>query len=177
MSKLKIILIGCFLIIVVVLGINYLLLQKHMTYILENDKRNEGIKVFVHYKWFVNPTELKYDLRNISGKTSALDVNRVMFQFSEKIKDKKFNKVYLSYRGDDKLYLEGDYFQNMGKEYKFQNPIYTLRTLPENVYTLDGQHKYGVWEGGLFGVASKQMEDLNSFTQDWYLSDYVKELK
>lgn len=171
MSKLKVILISCFLIVVGVLGVNYFLLQRHMNYVLSNDPRNENIRVWVYYKWFVNPTEFKYDLRSISGNTSALDVNRVMLQFAEQIKDKNYNKVYLCYKGKDKFYLKGDYFQNLGKEYGFQNPIYTLRTMPENVYTLDDKHKYDTWEGGWLGVMGKQMEDLNSFAQDWYLRE------
>lgn len=177
MSKLKVILTSCILIVVGVLGVNYFSLQRHMNYVLNNDARNEGIKVWVHYKWFVNPTELKYDLRSISDNTSALDVNRVMLQFAEQIKDKNYNKVYLSYKGQDKFYLKGDYFEKLGKEYEFQNPIYTLRTMPENVYTLDDQHKYDTWEGGWLGVMSQQMKDMNTFAEDWYLSDAVKELK
>lgn len=152
------------------------MLQRHMNTVLLEDPRNKGIKVWVHYKWFINPTELKYDLRDISGKNSPLDVNRVLLQFAEKIKDKEFNKVYLGFRGDDKFFLKGEYFQTLGKEYEFQNPVYTLRTMPENVYMLDGEHAYGIWEGGLLGVMGKQMEDLNTFAKDWYLDDIVKSL-
>lgn len=165
-----------FLLALSILAVNYISLQRKMNNLLSEDPRNNGIKVWVYYKWLVNPTELKYDLRSISGNNSALDVNRVMLQFSEKIKDKKFNKVYLSYKGVDKFYFKGDYFQNLGQEYGTQNPIYTLRTMPENVYTLDDQHKYGVWEGGWLGVLNKQMEDLNTFANDWYLDSSIKEL-
>lgn len=164
-----------FLVIVCLAAFNYFTLQRHMINVLKDDPRNEGVKVWVHYKWFINPSELKYDLRGISGENSALDVNRVMLQFSEKIKDKQFNKVYLSYRGKDKFYFKGSYFQNLGKEYEFQNPVYTLRTMPENVYTLDGDLQYGSWTGGWLGVTSKQMEDLNQFSKDWFLSEVINE--
>lgn len=175
----KIIKIGIALAIffVIVLGVNWVNLQRHMANVIKDDPRNDGIKVWVHYKWLVNPMELKYDLRNISDESSPLDVNRVMLQFSEKIKDKQFSKVYLSYRGEDKFYFKGDYFQNLGKEYEFQNPIYTLRTIPENIYTLNGEPRYGSWTGGWLGVASKQMEDINTFAKDWYLDDVIKDIK
>lgn len=163
------------LIIIVIFSANYFLLQRHMTNVLTEDPRNTGIKVWVHYKWFINPTQLKYDLRSVSGSNSPLDVNRVMLQFAEKVKDREFKKVYLSYKGNDKFYLKGNYFQNLGKEYEFQNPIYTLRTIPENVYELDGNLKYGSWEGGWLGIMGKQMEDLNSFAKHWFVDDLVKE--
>lgn len=163
------------LIIVVIFSTNYFSLQRHMNNVLSDDSRNKGIKVWVHYKWFINPTELTYDLRTISNDNSPLDVNRVMLQFAEKVQDREFKKVYLSYNGEDKFYFKGGYFQNLGKEYGVQNPIYTLRTLPENVYQLNGELKYGVWEGGWLGVMGKQMEDLNSFAEDWFLNDLVTE--
>ena len=100
-----------------------------------------------------------------------------MLQFAEKIKNKQFNKVYLSHKGEDKFYFKGDYYQNLGKEYELQNPVYTLRTMPENVYLLNGEHAYGVWDGGWLGVMNKQMEDLNTFAKDWYLNDVIKDMK
>lgn len=158
-----------------IIAINYFSLQRHMNNVLNDDSRNKDIKVWVHYKWFINPTEIKYDLRGISGENSALDVNRVMLQFSEEIKDKEFKKVYLSYKGKDKFYFKGDFFKNLGQEYGKQNPIYTLRTIPENVYMLNGEHAYSTWEGGWLGVMSRQMDDLKAYTKYWYLSDMIKE--
>ncbi|WP_220270203.1 hypothetical protein, partial [Klebsiella pneumoniae] len=81
----------------------------------------------------------------------------------------KGSKVYLSYRGKDKFYLKGEYFKTLGQEYGIQNPVYTLRTIPENVYMLNGERAYSVWEGGLLGVMGKQMEDLSDFSKAWYL--------
>lgn len=177
MKNLKIVFLGIIITVVSIFAVNYFSLQRHMVSVLKGDSRNKGVKVWVHYKWFINPAELKYDLREISGKNSALDVNRVMLQFSEKIKDKQFDKVYLGYQGKDKFYFKGDYFQNLGKEYEFQNPVYTLRTMPENVYTLDGEPQYGSWTGGWLGVTGKQMEDMNTFSKDWYLDDVLKDMK
>lgn len=176
MSKIYKLILVIALIIIIIISINYLMLQRHMSAVIKEDPRNKGVSVWVHYKWFINPTELKYDLRSITGENSSLDVNRVMLQFAEKIKDKQFNKVYLSFKGKDKFYFKGDYYQNLGKEYELQNPVYTLRTLPENIYTLRGEHAYGTWEGGFIGVLGKQMEDLNTFSKDWFLDDTISEM-
>ncbi|NNH77378.1 hypothetical protein HLH17_06780 [Acinetobacter sp. ANC 5380] len=163
-------------VLLIVFAINYFMLQRYMNDVLSKDSRNDGIKVWVHYKWFVNPTEIKYDLRKISGDSSNIDTMRVMLQFAEQLQNQNFKKVYLSYKGTDKFYFKGDYFQVLGKEYEFQNPIYTLRTMPENVYTLDGDLKYGSWEGGWLGVMNKQMDDLKDFSEQWYLIDMADEV-
>ncbi|WP_220226253.1 YdgA family protein, partial [Klebsiella pneumoniae] len=81
-----------------VLSANYIFLQRHMNEVLKEDPRNDGISVWVYYKWFVNSSEINYDLRSVSAENSSLDVSRVMLQFAEKVKDYDFSKVYLSYR-------------------------------------------------------------------------------
>lgn len=115
MKKILKIILSILAIVCIVAVFNYINLQRHMNSVLKEDPRNKGVSVWVHYKWFLNPTELKYDLRSMTGENSPLDVNRVMLQFAEKIKDKQFNKVYLCYKGEDKFYLKGDFFQNLGK--------------------------------------------------------------
>ncbi|HIF6286343.1 TPA: hypothetical protein ACX3LL_004619 [Enterobacter asburiae] len=82
-----------------VLSANYIFLQRHMNEVLKEDPRNDGISVWVYYKWFVNSSEINYDLRSVSAENSSLDVSRVMLQFAEKVKDYDFSKVYLSYTG------------------------------------------------------------------------------
>lgn len=159
--------------LIFIFSLNFFNLQRHINTVLKEDSRNKGIKVWVHYSWWLNPREIKYDLRDISGDNSTADVTRVLLQFSEKIKNKEFDKVILSYRGTSKGYFKGEYFQTIGKEYEFQNPVYTLRTMPENVYALDGQPKYGTWTGGWIGVMGRQLEDLNSFAKDWYLDEIM----
>ncbi|MCK4099733.1 hypothetical protein ACLIL3_003210 [Acinetobacter radioresistens] len=164
------------IVVLIVAAFNYFMLQYHMASVLSSDPRNKGVKVWVHYKYFINPTELEYDLRGISEENSTLDVTRVLLQFAEQTKDKEFNKVYLSYKGKDKFYIDGQYFQKIGKEYSFQNPIYTLRTMPENIYLLNGEQAYGSWEGGWLGVSTRQIQDLNQFAQDWFLDEILNDI-
>lgn len=164
---------GVVVCLIFILSLNYFNLQRHMNEILKDDVRNKGVEVWVHYSWLINPNEIKYDLRNVSDNNSTADVTRILLQYSEKLKDKKYDKVILSYKGMSKFYFKGEYFQTLGEEYEFQNPIYTLRTMPENVYRLDGDPQYGTWTGGWLGVMGKQLEDLNSFAQDWYLNDIL----
>ena len=115
------------------------------------------------------------DLIAISDSNSTEDVFRVLLQIAREFKDTEFQSVILSYKGREKFLLEGSYFLKLGKEYGYQNPVYTARTLPENVYHLDGTQAFGTWTGGLLGVVSEQMEDYNEFHDEWWLNDRLFE--
>lgn len=147
------------------------MLQRSMMQVAHGDQRNEGIDVLVHYKYFIDPTVLVYDLRAVAPTASPIDVTRVLLQFAEQQKDQQFKTVELSYRGSEKFLLQGEFFQKMGQEYGSQNAAYTLRTLPENVYKTDGSLAFGQWTGGVFAVLTKQMEDFGNLHRAWYIDD------
>jgi len=150
---------------------NFVILQSPMSEILGADPRNKGITISVHFGNYINPSELVLNLRDVSGSNSPADVSRVLIQYAEALKAKEFERVILAYRGTQKFQLKGAYFRALGKEYGTQNPVYTMRTFPENVYELDGTAAFGEWTGGLLGVVGKQMEDFNEFHKRWYLAD------
>jgi hypothetical protein len=142
---------------------------------LKNDPRNNGVEVSVHYGNYANPSILIYDLKSISNTNSMADVFRVYLQFSEKVQSKKFDVVELCFKGKTKFKIKGNYFQTLGEEYSWQNPVYTIRIFSENLINLDGSMAYPKWTGGLLGVLGKQMEDFNDFHKKWYLEDILKE--
>jgi hypothetical protein len=154
---------------------NYFTLQRQASQVISGDSRNSGIKISAHYHWYVNPDVIVFDLRQVSGRNSMLDVSRVLLQFAEKQKDRRIDRVVLSSKGTAKFILKGEYFRNLGNDYQTQNPVYTLRTLPENVYLLDGSLAFSTWTGGWLGVFNKQMEDLNEFHRRWHLSDFASQ--
>lgn len=117
------------------------------------------------------PSSLIYDLRGLSPESSSADVTRVLLQYARVLKDRQFDEVILAYRGTPKFLLKGEYFSSLGREYGVQNPVYTARTFPENVYELDGTPAFGGWTGGLIGVVARQMEDFNQFHKEWYIED------
>ncbi|WP_197530230.1 hypothetical protein [Deferribacter desulfuricans] len=102
------------------------------------------------------------------------DVFRVFLQFAEKMQSKEFKVIELSFKGKTKFKINGDYFRTLGKEYSWQNPVYTMRTFPEHLMNPDGYRAYPEWTGGLLGVLVKQMEEFNDFHKKWYLEDIVK---
>jgi hypothetical protein len=160
-----------------VAGANYINLQRGITQVEDGDSRNKGIEVFAHYKYFVNPNVLVYDLRNVAETSSPIDVTRVLLQFAERQKDNQFANVELTFKGEDKFVMEGAYFRKLGQEYSVQNAAYTLRTLPQNLYKPDGSRAFGEWTGGLLGVLTRQMEDFGSWHRAWYIDDLVAGVK
>ena len=160
--------------IAVVLSIgmwNYISVHRPATQSLSDDPRNQGLSVHVTYRWYVNPRVIVFDLRSVSPTNSAADVTRTLLQAASGLKTKEFESVVLAHRGTPKFMLNGSFFRKLGAEYGSQNPVYTLRTLPENVYTLDGRKAFSTWTGGLLGVTGRQMEDLAEFHKQWFVSD------
>ncbi|WP_305417373.1 hypothetical protein [Photobacterium leiognathi] len=152
---------------------NYFMLHSKVANKISTDDRNHGIEVYVHYEWYVNPKKLVFDIREVPLDKSAMDVSRVLLQSSEALKDKDFESVILAHNGNGKFMLKGAFFKLTGQEYGTQNPIYTLRTLPQNVYNLDGTKAFPTWTGGILGVMGKQMEDLSEFNKQWYLNSVI----
>ena len=152
-------------------AVNHIHLQSPLNSALKSDPRNDGIDVSAHYGSYINPSTLVFDLRKVSGSNSSADVFRVLLQFAERMKEKRFDDVELAYKGKTKFKLEGSFFRTLGHEYGSQNVIYTIRTFPENLKTPAGNRAYPEWSGGWLGVMNKQMEDFNDFHKQWYLSE------
>lgn len=131
--------------------------------------------MWAYHEHYIMPSVVVVDLRHLGDDAAGVDVMRALLHSAESLKDSKFDHVVLAYKGQSKFVLDGAYFQKLGEEFKTQNPVYTLRTLPENVKKLDGTAAYGTWTGGMLGVMTRQMEDFSQFSKDWYLDDFAKE--
>lgn len=153
---------------------NYLSLQAAFNKAVESDHRNAAIEVRTHYGSYVNPSVLVFDVRSIDGEKSPTDVFRLLLQFASEVQDKEFQVVQLAHQGRTKFLLDGVYFRQLGSEYGTQNPVYTMRTLPENLLRPNGDQAYQRWEGGWLGVTTKQLEDFSDFHEQWYLLDLAK---
>jgi hypothetical protein len=156
-------------------ALNYIMLQRPMENVIAGDARNAGMSVSVHYEDYILPNSLVFDIRVVPLDKAPLDVTRVLLQYAAEVKNLSFDSVSLDYHGMSKFRLKGDYFHTLGVEFGSQNPVYTMRTLPENVLTPAGAPAFGTWTGGLFGVVGKQMEDLNEFHKQWWMSDLINE--
>lgn len=167
-------------ILIILIGIylfNFINISQPTTNKINADIRNEGIYIETHYKNYVLINILVFNLKTVPNDKAAVDVFRVFLQTSSALKDKKFDKVELEFKGTLKFTLNGDYFGQLGNEFGEQNPVYTIRTFPENLFLPNGETAYSKWEGGMLGVLNKQMEDVNDFNKKWYLDDIVSEIQ
>ncbi len=94
-----------------------------------------------------------------------MDVFRIFWQYSNELKTKSFDKIILSSKGQPKFYIRSSHFNQIGREYDMQNPIYIVRTFPENVYNINETKVFDSWIGGLLGVIARQMSDFNDFAK------------
>lgn len=154
-----------------VFGLNYFMLQSPMSQVLNSDPKNDGILFFAHYGYYILPSVLVVDLRRVESDKAPLDVFRVFLQFASQTKERRFERVELAHQGRTKFLLQGEYFQTLGREYTFQNPVFTARTFPEHLYHPDGKQAFEHWSGGMISVLKEQMEDFREFHQDWYIKD------
>lgn len=135
--------------------------------VLKDDPRNAGVAVSVDCKEVLSCDNLVFSVDGVTG--SKLDVTRVFFQFAESQEDTPYEKVILASKGENKFYVTGAYFKQVGSDYLTENSLYLLNHLPENVKNLDGTPAFETWGGGWLGVASKQIDDLNSLHDQWWL--------
>lgn len=150
---------------------NYLNIIQLVSTNVKADSRNEGIEISTHYEHYINPDKLIYNLKAVSLNNSAADVFRAFLQTADALKDKDFEQVELQYKGNPKFIVPGKYFKELGKDYKTENPVYTMRTFCEHITTPDGKQPYSEWSGGLLGVLTKQMDDFNDFHNKWYKNE------
>lgn len=139
---------------------------------LAGDVRNPSGAMVAHFAGYMDPSTLSLDLKADAAAVSCADISRMLFTSARAVGDRKFDRVLLARNGRPKFLLEGPYFSRIGLEYETgQNPVYLMRTLPENVFTLDSAPAYSTWTGGMIGVLGKQMDDLNHFCRDWTAED------
>ena len=166
--------VGCALVVLILGGtwaVNYFTVNTKLQHVLSTDPRNRVCKANAHFGGWVNPRTLVFDVTGITGDATRLDIFRAFLEFAEAMKDRHFTKVVLAARGTSKFTLDGNYFQELGREYSTQNPMYTVRTFPPHLAAMDGTKPFSEYDGGLFAVLQKEMEQFTDFSDQWYLKD------
>jgi hypothetical protein len=144
-------------------------LQSAYSSVIKADERNKGVQAAAFYRDLFGNSVLVFDLTDVAGDKSRSDVFRVLIDFAESLKDKPLRSVELAFRGKTRFTLDGSYFKKLGEERRTQNPMYTIRTFPENLKTPDGKPAYPEWTGGVLGVVNQQMEEFGDVHEKWYL--------
>ncbi|NLH81146.1 MAG: hypothetical protein GX458_09945 [Phyllobacteriaceae bacterium] len=138
---------------------------------LSADPRNAKILIVPHLRWGIDPTTLVIDLWRVDGTAAMVDVDRCLLDVAAALKDRDFTRVELAHRTSVRFQMSGSYFKTLGTERDWQNPVYTMRTMPENMQTPDGLPAFERWSGGMLGVLGKQIDDHNALHRRWYFDE------
>ncbi len=152
-------------------------LQKPLQRVFLSDPRNHVVKAKAHFDGWVNTHKVVFDLTDVADEANQMDVFRVLLQYATELKSHQYQQVVLAAYGQKKFAMPGDYFQQLGREFGAQNPVYTMRTFSHHVSTMDGAKPFPETDGGILWVLNKEMEQFSDFNKRWYLDDFAKRHK
>ena len=110
---------------------NLFLLQEPMNQVLKENSAFSGMHVSAHYEYWIIPGVIVYDLRDLSVRQTPIDVHTAFLEFAQRLKDRKYTRVQLSYRGNTKFEIDGASFRELGNEYAKRNFDYVLYKFPQ----------------------------------------------
>ncbi len=154
---------------ILIWSLNYILVQRSVGEALSSDTRNAGYSLSAHYRFYVDPSTLVLDLREVSA-AAPLDLFRGLFQSAAALASagRGFDRVILARAGTAVFMMTGEDFRNLGADFAGgENPVFLIRTLPTKLYKPTGEAAFGRWEGGMLGVLGKQMEDATEAGRQW----------
>lgn len=148
---------------------NFILAWRPIAKALGEDSRNSGYVLRAHLGAYLNPKMLVLDLREVKLATPA-DLLRGVFEAAAAMHaaGRRFDRVVLERRGTPVFVIKGADFDEIGRQRTGgENPVYMIRKFPSRLYRPDGTAAYGEWSGGIFGVLSHEMEDVNHAVAEW----------
>lgn len=165
--KRKIVFIGTPLIAAIVgYSANLILLQQPVNAVIRDNAAFSGMEVSAHYQYYMVPGVVVYDLRTIGVRQTPIDVHTAFLEFAKKVRDKRYQRVDLSYRGTTKFSIDGASFHKLGDEYANRNFDYVLYKFPRLFHRV----------GAPAPAPSSSVSDrdaLLQFHRQWYGDDHL----
>lgn len=146
---------------------NYYFVGRLAKNAVDQDSRNSGFKFEVRFSYYLKFNELTINLIEVGSHNAPLDLMRSILQISRSLEGLEFEYVNLQRNGQDRFIIPGSYFYKIGQEFGIQNPIYTVRTFPENVLNTKYTHAFRKHDGGVLAVAAAQLNDFKDFADAW----------
>lgn len=112
---------------------NLFLLQEPMNDILKKNSALNGMKVSAHYQYWVVPGVVVYDLKSLGVRQTPIDVHKALLEFAKKLREKRYSRVDLNFRGVNKFSIDGASFAQLGNEYAKHDFNFALYKLPRLV--------------------------------------------
>lgn len=141
---------------------NLFLLQEPMNDVLKKNAAFNGMEVSAHYRYWVVPGVVVYDLRSLGVRQTPIDVHTAFLEFAKNLREKRYSRVELSYRGVQKFSIDGASFQKLGSEYAKRNYDYVLYHFPKLVRNPSGSP---------VPAATSGRDALLQFHRRWYGED------
>jgi hypothetical protein len=142
---------------------NVFLLQQPVDDVLKKNAAFRGMEVSAHYEYWVVPGVVVYDLKEISFRQTPIDVHTAFLEFAKTMREKRYSRVELSYKGVRKFSIDGASFQRLGQEYAKRNFDYVLYGFPRLFHRSDGAAQ----------PATADRDALLQFHRQWYGEDQM----
>jgi transcription initiation factor TFIIIB Brf1 subunit/transcription initiation factor TFIIB len=146
-------------------GANHFLLQEPMNDVLKENASLQGMNVSAHYRYWVIPGVVQYDLQSLTVRQTPIDVHTALLEFARKVRARRFSRVEISYQGVAKFSVDGANFQRLGDEYARHNYDYALYGFPKGV------QRIGPPQPPTAGLDGR--EALLQFHRQWYGRDIL----
>ena len=144
---------------------NLFLLQEPVNDILRENAAFRGMSVSAHYEYYVIPGVVVYDLEGLSFRQTPIDVHTAFLEFAKKLKEKRYSRVDLSYKGTTKFSIDGASFTKLGEEYAKRNFDYVLYSFPRLFQSSNGTPA--------IGKSATDRDALLEFHRRWYGQDQL----
>ena len=144
---------------------NLFLLQEPMNQVLRESSAFNGMQVSAHYEYWVVPGVIVYDLRELSFRQTPIDVHTALLEYAKRLRDRKYSRVELSYRGVTKFEIDGNSFRRLGQEYAKRNFDFVLYAFPRLFHPTG--HATAVSPG------ETDRDALLQFHREWYGEDQM----
>ncbi len=131
----------------------------------------QDVSMVAYRRWLVSPDTVVLDIRSVDGTASMADVDRNLFKAAEALKDHDFTNVVLAYEGNAKWLMDGPRFRRIGEERAWQNPVFVIRTMQQDISNLDGSPAFPPTYGGWLGVLSRELDQHREFHERWWLTE------
>jgi len=142
---------------------NVFLLQEPMNDVLKQNMAFRGMSVSTHYEYWVVPGVVEYDLQSLTLRQAPIDVHTALLEFAKKVREKRYSRVDLSYRGVRKFSIDGASFQRIGDEYAKHHFDYVLYKAPQLFRTDSGKRL----------TNTSDHDALVQFHRQWYGDDSI----
>jgi hypothetical protein len=106
-----------------------------------------------------------YDLEGLSFRQTPIDVHTAFLEFAKKLKEKRYQRVDLSYRGTTKFSIDGASFMKLGQEYANRNFEYVLYRVPQLFQPAEGTKP--------IPANGSERDTLLEFHRRWYGQDQL----